>query len=29
MTQGREVHVPSETVLRFRLDRPLWLHFWS
>jgi hypothetical protein len=29
MTQGREVHVPAETVLRFRLDRPLWLHFWS
>jgi hypothetical protein len=29
MTQGKEVHVPAETVLRFRLDRPLWLHIWS
>ena len=29
MTQGKEVHVPAETVLRFRLDRPLWLHLWS
>jgi hypothetical protein len=29
MTQGKEVHVPAETVLRFRLDRPLWLRLWS
>ena len=29
ITQGKEVHVPAETVLRFRLDRPLMLHFWS
>jgi hypothetical protein len=29
MTRGKEVHVPAETVLRFRLDRPLRLHFWS
>ncbi len=25
VTRGREVHVPAETVLRFRLDRPLRL----
>jgi hypothetical protein len=25
-TRGKEVHVPAETVLRFRLDRPLRLH---
>jgi hypothetical protein len=29
VTQGKEVHVPSETVIRFRLDRPLKLHLWS
>jgi hypothetical protein len=29
VTQGKEVHVPAETVLRFRLDRPLRLHLWS
>jgi uncharacterized protein YcfJ len=29
VTQGKEVHVPAETVLRFRLDRPLWLRLWS
>jgi YMGG-like Gly-zipper len=26
MTRGKEVHVPAESVLRFRLDRPLRLH---
>jgi len=29
MTQGKEVHVPAETVLRFRLDRPLMFRFWN
>jgi hypothetical protein len=29
VTQGREVHVPAESVIRFRLDRPLRLHFWQ
>jgi hypothetical protein len=29
ITQGKEVHVPAESVLRFRLDRPLSLHLWS
>lgn len=29
ITQGREVHVPAETIIRFRLDRPLRLHFWQ
>jgi hypothetical protein len=29
ITRGKEVHVPAESVLRFRLDRPLWLRFWS
>jgi len=29
VTQGKEVHVPAETMLRFRLDRPLHLHLWS
>ena len=29
MTRGREVHVPAETVIRFRLDRPLMLHLWA
>ena len=29
VTRGREVHVPAESVIRFRLDRPLRLHLWS
>ncbi len=29
ITQGKEVHVPAETVLRFKLDQPLHLHLWS
>ena len=29
ITQGKEVHVPAESVLHFRLDRPLRLHLWS
>lgn len=29
ITQGKEVHVPAEAVLRFRLDHPLRLHLWS
>ena len=29
ITRGREVHVPAETVLRFRLDHSLRLHLWS
>jgi hypothetical protein len=29
ITQGKEVHVPAETVLRFKLDRPLALHLWQ
>jgi hypothetical protein len=29
ITRGKAVHVPPETVLRFRLDRPLRLHLWS
>lgn len=29
ITRGKEVHVPAEAVLRFRLDRPLRLHLWS
>jgi hypothetical protein len=29
ITQGKEVHVPAESVLRFRLDRPLWLRIWA
>lgn len=29
ITRGKEVHVPAETVIRFRLDRPLRLRFWS
>ena len=29
MTSGKEVRVPAETVLHFRLDRPLRLHLWS
>jgi hypothetical protein len=29
VTQGREVHVPAESIIRFRLDRPLRLHLWQ
>jgi hypothetical protein len=29
VTQGKEVHVPEEAVIRFRLDRPLHLHLWQ
>jgi len=29
ITRGKEVHVPAETVLRFRLDQPLRLRLWS
>jgi hypothetical protein len=29
ITQGKEVHVPAESVIRFRLDSPLRLHLWS
>jgi hypothetical protein len=29
ITRGKEVHVPAETELRFRLDRPLRLRLWS
>ena len=29
ITRGREVHVPAESVIRFRLDSPLRLRFWS
>lgn len=29
VTQGREVHVPAESVIRFRLDRPLHMHLWQ
>jgi len=29
VTQGKEVHVPPETVLRFRLDQRLKLRLWS
>jgi hypothetical protein len=29
ITRGKEVHVPAESVIRFRLDRPLRLHLWS
>ena len=29
ITRGKEVHVPAETVLRFRLDHPLRLQLWS
>jgi hypothetical protein len=28
-TRGREVHVPAESVIRFRLDQPLRLRLWS
>ena len=29
ITRGKEVHVPAESVIRFRLDRPLRLRLWS
>jgi hypothetical protein len=29
ITSGKEVRVPAETVLRFRLDHPLHMHLWS
>jgi hypothetical protein len=29
MTRGKEVHVPAESVIRFRLDRPLRMRLWS
>ena len=29
VTRGKEVHVPAESVIRFRLDMPLHLHLWS
>ena len=29
VTRGKEVHVPAETVIRFRLDHPLRLRLWS
>jgi hypothetical protein len=29
ITRGKEVHVPAESVIRFRLDRPLRLHLWN
>jgi hypothetical protein len=29
ITRGKEVHVPAESVIRFRLDNPLRLHLWS
>lgn len=29
ITRGKEVHVPAESVIRFRLDHPLRLHFWQ
>ena len=29
ITRGKEVHVPAETVLRFRLDQPLRMRLWS
>jgi hypothetical protein len=29
ITRGKEVHVPAESVIRFRLDSPLRLHLWS
>jgi hypothetical protein len=29
VTRGKEVHVPVESVIRFRLDRPLRLRLWS
>jgi hypothetical protein len=29
ITRGKEVHVPAESVIRFRLDRPLKLQLWA
>jgi hypothetical protein len=29
ITRGKEVHVPAESIIRFRLDRPLRLRLWS
>jgi hypothetical protein len=29
ITRGREIHVPAESVIRFRLDRQLRLRLWS
>ena len=29
ITRGREIHVPAESVLRFRLDSPLRLRLWA
>ena len=29
ITRGREIHVPAESVIRFRLDSPLRLRLWS
>jgi hypothetical protein len=29
ITRGKEVHVPAESVIRFRLDSPLRLRLWS
>jgi hypothetical protein len=29
ITRGKEVHVPAEAVIQFRLDRPLHLKFWQ
>ena len=29
VTRGKEVHVPAESVIQFRLDRPLRLRLWS
>jgi hypothetical protein len=29
ITRGKEVHVPAESVIRFRLDHPLKLRSWS
>jgi len=29
ITRGREVHVPAESLFRFRLDTPLRLRLWS
>ena len=29
ITRGREIHVPAESMIRFRLDSPLRLRLWS
>jgi hypothetical protein len=29
ITRGKELHAPAETVIRFRLDRPLRPHLWG